>query len=113
MVKYQDVEDFRKQRPEVHFIKVKNRLDRSAEIDWDKIREDFVPDYYEPVFPEPNGDESIVIFPLPIEAYPDVLEHVTATQAGIYALNMIDKQHWQETYSSVCSCLTNLEMDWR
>lgn len=94
--------------PDVFFIKTKEFIDRP---NYGILKESYIPEDDSP-FPEPaQVTKNTRIYPLSITAYPGVLKHMSAMEAGAWAITKCRQQNWELTLDNFQSCLANLEMD--
>ena len=103
-----DVEQFKKLNPLIHFIKVKESI---REPNFELIKKNFIPDCDSPSLPK-YIVEGTRIYPLSVKSFPKVLHGMTAMEAGIWAVNRCKKEKWELSYSNIRACLNNLEMDY-
>ena len=100
------VEELRKKKPEINFIKTKCVVEKP---DVKLLQEAFIPDEDMPEFPEIK--EGTRIYPLSITEYPAVLSRMTAMQAGVWAIQKCNSEGWEMELDNFQCCLANLEMD--
>lgn len=106
------VDEIRQKRTPTFFIKTKSFIEFN---DIRIMRKEFIPDSDMPEFP-PISDEAPVesyrIYPLSVTEFPGVLSHMTAMQAGAWAVTKCLSVGWELSYDNFNSCLANLEMDY-
>jgi hypothetical protein len=90
------------------FVDTKGKTPREA---YEILKKAYIPEYksFFPDFESLTEDDRIL--PIPTSAYPHVVERMTASSAGKWAMERCKSENEDCTYSNIRSWLCTLEMD--
>ncbi len=96
------LEEFTQKHPNLVFIKSKIKITNNNQL----INDNFIIEKDTPAI-----SEKTFLIPLCLTSFPNVLNQMTAMEAGVLAINKCIFEKWEITRNNIECCLSNFNME--